>query len=359
MSAGPTEAVVDLRAFRANLDHIRRVIAPARLMVVLKADAYGHGRLRMARAAVAAGITDLGALDLDTALALRAGGIGEQVRLLAWLYPPEEDFAAAAEARVDLGVSSVEEVRRIAAAAGSVASRLHLKIDTGLNRNGARAEDWPALVRAALEAQAAGSVEVHGVWTHIAEASEEDDTIALQRFEHAVREAEALGARFAVRHLAASSAGLRRADVRFEMVRMGGHCWGIPSFDGVTPREIGLEPVLTLRSEVSAIRTGADGGPRAVVPAGYAQGVPVVAAGRVSVSVRGRRRPVLEVHRDRIEIGLDGADGGDVRRGDPVVLFGTGDSGEQTVREWGDAIGTLGDEIVTRIPARVPRRYVD
>ncbi len=350
------EAIIDLRAFAANLRHIRSVIAPAELMVVLKADAYGHGRIAMARAAVEGGIRSLGALDLDTAVALRAAGITSDTRILAWLYPPGQDFSAAVAADIDFGVSTPDEVRRIAASSDSRRiPRLHLKIDTGLRRNGATEGEWPELVRTAVDHERRGLIEVHGVWTHIAEASEEEDTIAVRRFTDAITVAESLGARFTVRHLAASSAGLRRADVRFDLVRMGGHCWGIPSFDGVTPSDIGLIPVMTLRSSVIGVR-----GPvterRAFVPVGYSDGVPTAAAGAVAVAVAGMLYPVVDVQRDWLELDVIS---GEVAVGDEAVLFGSGVNGEQTVREWGDLMGTLGDEIVTRLSPRIPRTYLN
>lgn len=348
-------AEIDRGAFRSNLEHIRSVIAPAQLMVVIKANAYGHGRVPMGVAAVAAGIRFLGCLDIDTGLALRSAGIGSDTRIFAWLYPPGQHFGAATAAELDLGVSTPAEIERIVeTAASGCVPRLHLEIDTGLNRNGSTAADWPALVRTALEFERRGLVEIYGAWTHIAEASEEEDTLSIERFSRAVAVAEELGARFTVRHLGASSAGLRRADARFDMVRMGGHCWGIPSFDGVTPAQIGLRPVMTLSSRVVGVRAIGDG-LRAMVPVGFALGVPSVAAGRISATIAGRQYPVSAVRRDWIELAADAS----VRPGDQVVLFGSGSRGEQTVREWGDLMQTLGDEIVTRLSSRIARHYVD
>jgi alanine racemase len=365
VSAPLVEAVIDLDAVAANVQHLQRTVAPAELMVVVKADAYGNGSVPVAREAVAWGIRNIGALDLDTALALRAAGIGEDVTVLAWLYPPGQDFGPAISARIDLGVSSLAELRSITDAArraagrqGFVPPRLHLKLDTGLHRNGATAADWPALVAAAVAAEREGLVRTYAAWTHIAEASEDEDTLSLQRFLDGVAVAQGLGAHIEVRHLAASSAGLRREDVRLDMVRMGGHCWGIPSFDGVTPAEIGLTPVMTLRAQVLAVRELGDERAEAYVSAGYGDGVPRHVAGNVSVAVRGHRHPVTRVDRDHLVIEIADTGETDVAAGDPAVLFGTGAEGEQTVREWGDLSGTLGDEITTRIAARVPRRYV-
>lgn len=364
MSAG-IRASISTGALGRNIDHLRATVSPARLMVVVKADAYGHGALTVAEVAERHGITDLGALDIPTALRLRAGGVPETVRVLAWLYAPEQQFDEAIAARVDLGISRLSELdralaatRRLRAAGDTDAvARLHLKLDTGLRRNGATAEEWPGLVAAVVEAEAEGIAEARGVWTHIAEASEDEDTLALRRFEHGVELARAAGLTRVERHLAASSAGLRRSDVRLDMVRMGGHCWGIPSFDGVTPAEIGLEPVMTLTAPVIGVRTNDSRAPRVgIVQAGYGDGIPRNVAGRVSVAVRGVRYPVLQVDRDDMTV----ADPhGQLATGDTAILFGTGFHGEQTVREWGDATDTLGDEITARILPRVPRVVVD
>ncbi|MCL2514526.1 MAG: alanine racemase [Microbacteriaceae bacterium] len=361
MSAPLVEAVIDLAALDANLAHLQHAVAPAELMVVVKADAYGHGRVPVARQAVTSGIRSIGALDLDTALELRASGIGAEVSVLAWLYPPGQDFTEAIAAGIDLAVSSLGELqaiedaaRRLDGTAGFAAPRLHLKLDTGLHRNGATAAEWPALVAAAVAAEGAGLVRTHAVWSHIAEASDDEDTLALERLLAGVEVARGLGATVAVRHLAASSAGLRREDVRLDLVRMGGHCWGIPSFDGVTPADIGLTPVMTLRARLIGTRPGPDGTTLGFVSAGYGDGVPRNTAGTCTVAIRGAQHPVLAVERDHLVIALASA----ARVGEVAVLFGTGAEGEQTVRQWGDLSGTLGDEITTRIAARVPRRYV-
>ncbi|PWB96778.1 alanine racemase [Salinibacterium hongtaonis] len=344
-----SEAIVDLGAFAHNVRHLRSVVRPAELMVVLKANAYGHGVAETGAAAVAAGARWLGVLDIDSALRLRESGIDPGIRIMAWQYLPDQRFDRAVQADIDLGVSTITELEAVAAAAGAAPARIHLKIDTGLMRNGATADDWPALVVAARELQARRRVAIVGIWTHLAEASEDADSAAVDRFVAAVDVAAGLGVTFEFRHLAASSAGFRRDDVRFDMVRMGGHTWGIPSFDGVTASDMGLIPVMTLRSEVTAVK-----GDLAEVPLGYADGVPVRAAGLLDVAIRGRRRRIRSVGIDYVVI----EDSADVAVGDEVTLFGSGAAGEQTVREWGDLTQTLGDEIVTRISSRVARRYV-
>jgi alanine racemase len=349
------EAVIDLGAIRHNVLELSVRVQPAALMVVIKADAYGHGAPVIAQTAVDAGIRFLGTLDLTTALALRSAGIDHSVDILTWQYGPFEQFREAIDAGITLGVSRQSELDRIEAAGSAEVASLHLKIDTGLNRNGATATDWPALVGRALELQAAGIARVSGVFTHIAEASDEEDDLAVERFRTAIAEAERLGARFAVRHLAASSAGFRRDDVRFDMVRMGGHVWGIPSFDGITPAEMNLRPALTLSATVTAVEPDGTGASIVQIPLGYADGIPRNVSGVVEVAVGGIRYPLESgIGHSSFTLRVDAP----VAVGDTAVLFGPGDAGEQTVREWGDLSGTLGDEIVARLGERIVRRYL-
>jgi len=350
------EALIDLGAIRHNVLELRARVSPAALMVVIKADAYGHGAPVIAQTAVDAGTRFLGTLDIATALGLRAAGIGREVDILTWQYGPFEDFRAAIDAGITLGVSRQSELDRIEAAASGEVASLHLKIDTGLNRNGATAADWPALVTRALALQTAGIARVVGVFTHIAEASDAEDDLAVERFRAAISQAEELGATFAVRHLAASSAGFRRDDVRFDMVRMGGHVWGIPSFDGITPAEMNLRPALTLSAAITAVEPLGDGAGYLVeVPLGFADGIPRNVRSLVDVAVGGIRYPLVdEIGHSSFTLRVEAP----VVVGDRAVLFGPGDSGEQTVREWGDLSGTLGDEIVARLGERIERRYL-
>ncbi|MEP6480698.1 MAG: alanine racemase [Rhodoglobus sp.] len=357
---GMRVATVDRGALRHNIGVLSQRVAPAALMVIVKADAYGHGAVEVARVAVECGIRHLGALDLGTGLRLREAGIPRDVVVLAWHFGPDEVFGEAIVAGVSLGVSQLSELDRIEKSNVDVEAFVHLKIDTGLRRNGATAEDWPGLVQRALDLQARGIVRIIGVWTHIAEASEEEDTEAVRRFDAAIAVAEALGARFELRHLAASSAGFRRDDVRFDLVRMGGHVWGIPSFDGITASEMGLRPVMTLSATITAIEpielASGEQAQLAEVPLGFVDGIPRNVAGAVSVAVNGKRYPIdREIGHSSFLLEVDEG----VRVGDSAGLFGSGDHGEQTVREWGDLTDTLGDEIVARLGSRIDRIYVD
>ncbi|TQL47917.1 alanine racemase [Homoserinimonas aerilata] len=351
------EAVIDLAAYERNLALLTSRIAPARLMAVIKSDAYGHGLVPIARAAVAAGVTELGVLELGPALALRTAGIGEAVRLFVWLFSPDDDLRAALDGGVELGISTVAELDAIIAASGAKPARIHLKIDTGLHRNGADPEDWPTLVASAVAAEQAGSVVLAGVWTHISEASDEEDSASIARFTEAIAIAEGLGASFSVRHLAASAAGFGRDDARFDMVRFGAFCYGIAPGSGIGPGELGLTPVMTLRAPIVSVDDDPDaaGHSIATIPIGYGDGILSECAGRVEVTVGGRRWPVIEVGVDALRLRVDRSA---VSLGDTARLFGPGDDGEATLQEWADALGTIGEEIVVRISAAIPRIHI-
>lgn len=350
------EATIDLDAYRHNIARLRQVVAPAELMAVVKGDAYGHGLLPIVRAAIEQGITRIGVLETATGLALRDAGVGREISLFAWLLAPDEDYRTAIDAGIELGVSRVTELRAIAACGSAGPARLHLKIDTGLHRNGATAEEWPGLVREALALERAGGAEVYGVWTHIAEASDDEDTAAVRRFEDAIRLAQSLGAHFSVRHLAASAAGFARADCRFDLVRMGAFTFGISPGGGITPTELGLIPVLTLSAPVTDIVRGG-GRSVAVVSLGSAHGIPRSAPGIVTIG--GRRYPLAgRVERTYFTVDLEAGQRSEVRIGDPVVIFGRAERGELTLQEWADAGGTIGEELAVRISPAIPRRYL-
>ena len=365
------EARVDLDALRANIAALIARVAPAQAMVVVKADAYGHGALPVARAALDAGAAWLGVADLDEAIALRDAGIDAPV--LAWLHDPDADFAEAVRRNVDVGVSSVHQLRAVAEAAASVGAlaHVHLKIDTGLSRNGVAPEEWDEAVRTAAALEVDGRVRVRGVFSHLANTSDDEDAAQLAAFEAALAAASAAGLAPDVRHIASTAGALRRPEARYDLVRLGIGCYGVPPFgDGTTAAELGLRPVMTLRGRVAAVRrlapgTGVSYGhvwraerptTVALVPLGYADGVPRQASGRAEVWLAGaRRRIVGRIAMDQflVEVGDDR-----VEVGDEVVLFGDPATGAPSADDWGDAADTIGYEIVTRIGPRVPRTYV-
>src|ERR1700710_2177205 len=289
------QALINLDAFRHNVRVLSALAAPAETMLAVKADAYGHGMVGLGFAALEAGATSLAVLDIPAALTLRRAGVTAPI--FAWMHAPDADFGAAAEADIDLGISAVWQLEAITAAGASNAPRVHLKIDTGLHRNGASVEDWPGLVRAAMAADAGGSVHLFAAWSHLADASPADDAAALAELLAAVEVAEGLGARFELLHLAASSAGIRMPEARLDMVRFGIAAYGITPFDDESALELGLRPVMTPLAPTGSLnRVPAGHGVSygfdyrtsapttlALVPLGYADGIPRAANGRGQV----------------------------------------------------------------------------
>ncbi|MBV9163277.1 MAG: alanine racemase [Pseudonocardiales bacterium] len=350
------EVVIDLDAIRHNVGILVGCAAAsgAATMAVVKADGYGHGALDVAVAALQAGASALGVCSIDEALALRHGGIDAPV--LAWLHAPGEDFAAGLAARVDLGVYSTGQLDTVAAAAAALGrtARVHLKVDTGLTRGGAYRSQWPDLVRAA---EATQSVEVVAIWSHLAHADDPGHPIIEQQvryFDEAYRVARDAGLH-PLRHLANSAATLTRPDLHYDLVRPGIAVYGLSPVPGVGYH---LLPAMTLRSQVAMVkRVPAGEGVSyghvwhtdrettlALVPAGYADGVPRALTGRLDVWLAGRRCPVVgRVCMDQVMVDCGDAP---VAEGAEVVFFGPGEGGAPTAAEWADKLGTIHYEVV-------------
>jgi alanine racemase len=367
-------ARIDLDALRSNVTALRAKSPGAAFMAVVKADGYGHGMAESARAALEAGADWLGAATPEEALALRAAGL--RAKLLCWLWTPGGPWQACVEAGIDVTVSgrwALDEVIAAATAAGRRA-RVQLKIDAGLGRNGAQPAEWPALTAAARAAERSGRIQVTGVWAHFSCADEPDhpaNAAELAVFRTALEQAAEAGLRPEVRHMANSPATLTRPEAHFDLVRPGVAMYGIspvPQLGG--PADFGLRPVMTLTARLASVKRvpgghGVSYGRQyvtpgettlALVPLGYADGVPRHASGTGPVLVAGKWRTVAgRVAMDQFVVDL-GGDAAEV--GDPALLFGPGDQGEPTAEDWARACGTIAYEIVTRIGTRVPRVYV-
>ena len=374
----PAVAEIDLAAIRANVAALAERVGSAEVMAVVKADAYGHGLVPCARAALAGGATWLGVAQLAEGLTLRRAGVGG--RLLSWLHVPGDDFAAAIAADIDLSVSArwaLSEIVAAARAAGRPAN-IQLKADTGLSRNGCQPADWPDLVAAVAGAVADGSVQVTGVWSHLACADEPGHPSIQrqrQRFVDLVDAVERAGLPVPLRHLANSASTLTDPSAHFDLVRAGLAVYGlspVPQVDG--PAAYGLTPAMTLRGRLAAVKRvpageGVSYGHDFVtdrattlglVPLGYADGIPRSAGNEGQLLVAGARRSIAgRVCMDQLVVDLgDGPEAAAARAGDDVVVFGTGPDGAPTAQEWAAASGTISYEIVSRIGARVPRRYL-
>ncbi|MFJ5208341.1 MULTISPECIES: alanine racemase [Streptomyces] len=370
-------AEIDLAALRANVRTLRGRAPGAALMAVVKADAYGHGALPCARAALEAGATWLGTATPEEALALRAAGI-HGVRMMCWLWTPGGPWQEAIEADLDVSVSGMWALREVTEAArlAGTPARVQLKADTGLGRGGCQpGDDWAELVREALRAEGDGLIRITGLWSHFACADEPGHpSIAAQldSFREMTAYAEERGARPEVRHIANSPATLTLPESHFDLVRTGIALYGVsPSPELGSPADLGLRPVMTLSASLALVKQvpgghGVSYGHHYVtpgettlglVPLGYADGIPRHASGAGPVLVGGKWRTVAgRVAMDQFVVDLGGDE---PEAGARAVLFGPGDGGEPTAEDWAQAAGTIGYEIVTRIGSRVPRVYVD
>jgi alanine racemase len=367
------EIVVDLAAVRHNLGVLQRVVEPATVMLVVKADAYGHGMGECAAAARQAGVTWLGVATIEEGLRLRRAG--DQGRVLTWLDLPGADYAEAIAHDLDLTAYSVNELEAIAAAAQGVGTiaRVQLKVDTGLSRGGASLASWPALVEAARRLEQDQSVLVTGLWSHFA-ASDQPSHPANDeqegRFREALALAERAGLRPEVTHLANSAAAILRPSSRFNLVRCGIAAYGLDPAPGQLPTGLGLIPAMTVRAPLALTKEVPAGGGVSyghtwiadrdttvgLVPVGYGDGVPRHASSRAEVWLAGHRRPVRgRICMDQFLVDLGGEQ---PALGSLVVLFGPGLHGEPTAQDWAQACDTINYEIVTRIGGRLNRRYV-
>lgn len=344
--AGPRLSV-DLDAFAENIAAVRARVSPAELMLVVKDDAYGHGVQTIVARAVTEGVRWFGAFDVSAAVATRAIS-GPGVRIFSWLTVGRREIAEALEDDIELGVGDVgflEDVAAVAAARGGVA-RVHLKIDTGLHRNGIRPEEWPAALEQAMAYERSSLLRVVGVWSHIAEASDEEDDTSRAQFDAAVAAAEAAGFTIEVRHLAASAASFARPEFRYDVVRVGAFCYGIRSAGGPSEEELGIRPVARLTAPVVRVD-----GNDATIAIGALDGLPSLLARRASVTTSGGSSELREVGPTETRVqAWPGA-----AAGEEVVVFGAGASSATDLAE---TIGTVGEEILVRVSPTVPREAV-
>ncbi|MPV87467.1 alanine racemase [Georgenia ruanii] len=381
----PARAVVDLGAIADNVGVLRAAAPEAAVMAVVKADAYGHGLLPVARAALAGGATWLGVAQLAEALELRAGldadgadAAAAHPPILSWIFAPGAPLARALEADIDLSAGAPWAVAEIAAAARATGrtARVHLEVDTGMGRGGARPEAFGALVAAAAAAQAEGSMDVVGVWSHLACADEPEHPATgrqVEVFTEMLDQAERAGLRPRVRHLAASAGTLFHPATHFDLVRPGIAVYGLSPAPAVaSSAALGLRPAMTLEARLTVVKAAPAGTPLSyghtavtttdthlgVVPLGYGDGIPRAASGLGPVAVAGRRYHIAgRVCMDQVILDL-GPESTDVAVGDTAVLFGDGRDGTPTADDWAAVVGTINYEIVTRLGSRVPRVHV-
>lgn len=359
------EARIDLARIAANIKHLKQ-LSGTPLMAVVKADAYGHGLVPVAKAALEAGASSLGVALLEEAITLRQSGITAPI--LAWLVPPGSDFKLAVENNIELAASSIKALEEIGAVKSEIRPKVHLEVDTGMSRGGFLSE-WGK-----IDGHHVANLDVVGIFSHFARADEpeeEQNESQRNRFKEMVATVESFGYTNIVRHLSNSAATLKDEESRFDTVRVGIAMYGL-SPDVKTlgdSASLGLRPAMQLRAKLHLVKSvpantpvgyGATAHTTAetklgVVALGYADGIPRIAQG-AGVFVDGKRAPIIgRVSMDQFVVDL-GAES-KAATGDWVIVFGDGSTGEYTADDWGAASGSINYEIVTRIGPRVPRIY--
>ncbi|WP_240037663.1 alanine racemase [Glycomyces paridis] len=368
--SGLAKASADWRRLAHNVEALAAV-AGVPMMAMVKADAYGHGMVPAARVSLEAGAAGLGVVTLREAWQLKRLPDLAGATVMAFFFSPEQPgLAEVVGAGIELGVSSLAQLDAVGAAAEAAGrpARVHLKADTGMSRGGVPEHEWDRFTEAAAKRQAAGAVVAVGAWSHLACADEVDHPAnAAQKaaFERYLEAVGAAGLEPEVRHLANSAALIADPETRYDMVRPGIALYG---YNPVPRFAVDLRPVLELRSTVMSCKrlpagTGISYGHTvvlerdtnvALVPLGYADGVPRAASGRAEVYLAGRRRRVL----GRICMDQFVVDCGDdvVRPGEPVVLIGAGEQ-HPDADDWSAWAGTIPNDVLTGLGSRVPRLW--
>ena len=359
------EARIDLDRITANVAYLKNM-AGVDLMAVVKADAYGHGLVTTARAALAGGATYLGVALLEEAIALRDAGITAPI--LAWLVPPGTDYTSAVEHDIDLAASSIIALEEIGAVTSSHRPRIHLEVDTGMTRGGFLTE-WGK-----LDAHHVANVDIVGIFSHFARADEPDEDqnrVQRNRFVEMVATLESFGYTNILRHLSNSAATLKDPDSAFDMVRVGIAIYGLtPDVHTLgASASLGLNAAMSLHAKLHLVKEVPANSPvgygataitdrytkLGIVAMGYADGIPRIAQG-AGIFVCGKRAPIIgRVSMDQFVVDL-GPESTAIS-GDWVEVFGDGIAGGYTAEDWGNASGSINYEIVTRIGPRVPRIY--
>ena len=399
----PSSAAVDLAAIRHNLGVLRAAAPGALQLATVKANAYGHGLLPVARAALDGGADWLGVAQLAEAFTLRrgldeAGVTRAEAPILAWISTSSSDFAAAIEADIDLSVSWTWVLADICAAAREVGrpARVHVKIDTGMSRAGSTLADLPALASALRMAADDGLVDVVGAWSHMSRADDPSEAgnastaSHVRIFEEGLAILADAGITPRIRHLSATSGILWHPEAHYDMVRAGIGLYGLSPDPAVaTSEQLGLIPALELRAPLTSVKVIEEGTPVSyggtwvaptrrwigLVPLGYGDGILRAVSNKARVVVHTASGPfnaplIGRVCMDQFMVDLgpaEGSPGTPTARsgqapaipGDIATLFGSGIGGEALADDWAQAAGTINYEIVTHLGAHIPRIYRD
>lgn len=376
----PTRVELSMDALKHNLQAFRNVIPQGcKLMASVKANAYGHGAVEIAREAERLGVDYLGVAFLDEALELRMAGI--QTPILVLGYVAADALSVARDHNITISLfreDIIEAAAKLPMNSDSHKLKVHIKIDSGMGRLGVIGQD--AAIAFIEKAFQVPQLEVEGMFTHYARADEADKSytkLQYERFQAVASYVEQQGINIPIIHAANSAAGIDTPEWSGSMLRLGISMYGLYPSEEVNQQKIELEPVLSLKTEVVMVKTTPEGwgisyGTRYVtedgerigtLPIGYADGFSRMLTGKANGLVRGVKVPVRgTICMDQCMLSLDaaasGADALPVAVGEEVVLIGRQGESVITVEEVAQQLGTINYEITCMIASRVPRVYV-
>ncbi|HUW40752.1 MAG TPA: alanine racemase [Rectinemataceae bacterium] len=365
----PTRAEIRLGALRRNFRRARELAGPGvKVMCAIKANAYGHGILRVAQELVAEGSDYLGVAFLEEGIFLRRNGVEAPILVLGAING--QQIPRFLEHGLDLTIPSVEKARAVSAAAAAAGrtARVHLKIDTGMERIGVQ---WSSAVAFFDKVLALPSLEIVGLFSHFATADEDLDfaRLQLERFSSALGLLRKAGVSPPFVHIANSAALVNLPEARFSMVRPGILLYG---YEPTPIARIGFEPVMRLMSKVAYFKvvranTGVSYGltwraaedTRVVtVPIGYGDGYSRALSNKGVVVINGRSCPIVgRICMDQLMVDI--GPHGEAHNGDDVLLFGVRGEDRVDAELLCERIGTIPYELTSMISARVPRIYVE
>jgi alanine racemase len=366
-------AEIDLRAIRSNLAGIQNLITPpTRLMAIVKANAYGHGMIEVARVCLEEGSTYLGVATPDEAVSLRNEGIDADILVMG--YVPDSSAEVMVVNCIDAAVFNMDTAWALSNAAQRLGreARIHLKIDTGMGRIGFKPN--PEALEIIKQIKTLPGIKIEGIFSHLATSDHADKTYAHEQidiFRDFVEQVEKAGIKIPLRHLANSAAIMEMPEAQFDMVRAGITIYGLYPSDEIDKSKLVLIPAMTLKSRISFIkqiepgqsvsygRTFISQQPTkvATVSIGYADGYNRLLSNRAWATIKGKKVPLIgRVCMDQCMFDVSDLD--DIQVGDEIILFGKPEDGV-TADDLAEIIGTINYEIVCSPHSRIERIYKD
>lgn len=338
-------------AFAANVALAKENLAgSAQLMIAVKSNAYGHGGAQLAPLALDSGADALAVLDVETGVAIRR--VVPNAPLLCWLLSPHSDFQAAVDAKLTVGISHLWQMKALEQCSIGAPVAVHLKVDTGLHRNGCLATNLPALVERAGKMEQSGLISVEGVWSHLADTSPDEDKKSLERFHHAVATVTEAGLTPTIFHIAASAAATDLPESRLDLVRVGISVYGVSPFDDRTATDMGFSPVMAAKARVTA---SSDDGLTSIAM-GFADGLLPIPDHTGWLHHNGHRGTIITVDPHEMTVWWEGGLPPDVN--ETVIVFGAPELGSPRAEDWAEWAGTIGDEVVAAMPSRIHRVFL-